>query len=154
MVDCLDEVLGVATETVRPPIRRRRPWHGLGDLGSIDVAAARPVRTNVTRDLLQTCIRNLEIAHVDDVRAANERSAIYAKWRAQKDSKIERANLAIAASTMPISDTVAILTRAKEAGMPLAEVPLYENLVHSPNAVLDKANDATQFWGAVVTVLS
>lgn len=152
LADCSDDTLGATVGIDSPPIRRRRPWHGLGDLGIIDVNATRPIRTHVPHDPMQHYVQMKQLAHATRVKDANARSPEYAKWRAQKASKEDRAALVKAASNLPISDTVAILTRTKSVGMPQAEVPLYENLFHSPDAVLEQANEATRFWGAIVAV--
>lgn len=148
----VNDSIGAEIEIAKPPIRRRRPRHGLGDLSSIDTNEVRKFRENVSQAPAQLVAENTKAADIARLRSYEERVRDYAKLAAQKRLKKERIALAEMASTLPSSDVVTILTRATSSGMPLAEVPLFEHLALSPDDVIENANEATRFWGGAVAI--
>lgn len=151
IIDVISSI-GANVEVAIPPVRRRQPRHGLGNLDSVDVSDGRKFRDNVSREPAKCVDKALKDLHIERVRSSLARGVIHGKWAEQARLKRERVELAKMASEMPSSDVVIILTRARASGMPVAEAPLLEHLALSSDDVIGTANDATRFWGGTVAI--
>lgn len=88
-VDVISSI-GANVEVVTPPIRRRQPRHGLGNLDSVDVSTGRKFRENVSRDPAKCVDRVLKDLHIERVRSSLARTAKHEKWADQAHCSVHK----------------------------------------------------------------